>query len=321
MSSVKFRNFFIRYSRVLILVILCAVFALTTKTFWTLSTLSLFVLKPAPVSIILAIVMTQRLILGGIDLSMGSAVAMLSSIMGMTLQATFRTFPNLSPWLGIAVALGLGACIGLANGFLIAKVKIPTFIATYSLQWILKGIALILLGGKQIFDLGTNFRNMFIGWDGTLFAIAAVVALVMNFVLKKTIFGHQVYATGTNQAAAKLSGIRTERIIMTVFLINGLLVGLATIMNTAYVGTAEPITGDSFPLNAVAATLIGGTSIGTVNGKVSNAIVGVLIFLVLTNGMVMIGIPAVWQQCVIGAVIIAAVVLERGMEKISVETV
>ena len=321
MSSIKFRNFFIRYSRVLILILLCVFFALTTDTFWTLDNFSVIVLKQAPVSIILAIIMTQTIILGGIDLSMGSAVAMLSSIMGMVLNATFREMPIASPWIGIGVALGLGACIGLANGILIAKIKIPTFIATYSLQWILKGIALILLGGKQIFDLGTNFRQMFIGWDGTLLVIAVAVALIMHFLLKKTIFGHQVYATGANKAAAKLSGIRTERVIMTVFLINGILVGLATIMNTAYVGTAEPITGDSFPLNAVAATLIGGTSIGTVNGKISNAIVGVLIFLVLTNGMVMVGVPAVWQQFVIGAVIIFAVVLERGMERISVETV
>lgn len=320
MSSTKFRNVFIRYSRILILILLCIVFALTTTTFWNLNNLSTIVLKQAPVSIILAIIMTQTILLGGIDLSMGAAVAMLSSVMGMVLNATYQTFPNLSPWMGIGVALGLGACIGLANGFLIAKVKIPTFIATYSLQWILKGIALILLGGKQIFDLGDNFRQMFIGWDGTLFVIAIVVALLMNFVLKKTIFGHQVYATGSNQSAAKLSGIRTERTIILVFLINGLLVGLATVMNTAYVGTAEPITGDSFPLNAVAATLIGGTSIGTVNGKISNAVVGVLIFLVLTNGMVMIGVPAVWQQFVIGAVIVAAVMLERGMEKIAVET-
>lgn len=321
MSSIKFRNFFIRYSRVLILILLCVFFALTTDTFWTLDNFSVIVLKQAPVSIILAIIMTQTIILGGIDLSMGSAVAMLSSIMGMVLNATFREMPIASPWIGIGVALGLGAGIGLANGILIAKIKIPTFIATYSLQWILKGIALILLGGKQIFDLGTNFRQMFIGWDGTLLVIAVAVALIMHFLLKKTIFGHQVYATGANKAAAKLSGIRTERVIMTVFLINGILVGLATIMNTAYVGTAEPITGDSFPLNAVAATLIGGTSIGTVNGKISNAIVGVLIFLVLTNGMVMVGVPAVWQQFVIGAVIIFAVVLERGMERISVETV
>lgn len=321
MSSVKFRNFFIRYSRVLILILLCIFFSVTTSTFMTKENFAMIILKQAPVSIILAIIMTQTIILGGIDLSMGSAVAMLSSIMGMALNATFRAMPNFSPWIGIVVALGLGACIGLANGFLIAKIKIPTFIATYSLQWILKGIALILLGGKQIFDLGSNFRQMFIGWDGTLLAIAVVVSLIMHFVLKKTIFGHQVYATGANQAAAKLSGIRTQRVIMTVFLINGILVGLATIMNTAYVGTAEPITGDSFPLNAVAATLIGGTSIGTVNGKISNAIVGVLIFLVLTNGMVMAGVPAVWQQFVIGAVIVAAVVLERGMEHISVETV
>lgn len=321
MKSASFRNFFIRYSRVLILVLLCIFFSVTTKNFLTLSNISTIVLKQAPVSIILAIIMTMTILMGGIDLSMGAAVAMLSSIMGMVLHATYETMGWFSPILGILVALGLGACIGLANGFLIAKVKIPVFIATYSLQWILKGIALILLGGKQIFELGPHFRPIFIGWNGTLFAIAIGISVLLAFVLKKTIFGHQVYATSANRSAAKLSGMRTERIIMTVFLINGLLVGLATVMNLAYVGTAEPITGDSFPLNAVAATLIGGTSIGTTNGKISNAVVGVFIFLVLTNGMVMIGVPAVWQQFVIGAVIIAAVVLERGMEKIAVETV
>ena len=315
--SIKLRNIFIKNSRLIILFLLTIVFSVTTKTFWSFNNwdnVLNIILQQAPFFIILAVVMTMAIILDGLDLSMGSAVALECSILGMVLNATYN------PWLGMVTALALGAIIGLINGFLIAKIKIHAFVATYSLQWILKGIAFVLLGGMQIFDLGPTFRPMFVSSRWTFFIIAAIIAGVMMFILNKTTFGRQIYATGTNIEAARLSGIKTDKVIMIVWLLNGLLVSLAAILYTANLGTAEPNIGGNFPINAIAAALIGGTTMEGGAGSVGKAIVGSFILLTLTNGMVQIGIPAVWQQFVIGAVIVVSVIMERGMEKISVET-
>lgn len=316
--NVTVRNLFIRNSRLIILFLLVIVFSSVTTTFWrpgNWNNVLNIVLQQAPFSILLAIVMTLAKILNGLDLSMGAGVALVSSVLGMVLNATYN------PWLGIGAALALGALIGLCNGFLIAKVGVSPFIATYSMQWILRGLALVLLGGRQIFDLGPRFRPMFVSNRYTFFIITAAVAVVLSYVLNETSFGRKAYATGANIEAATISGIRTDRVQMVGWLLCGILVSLAAIMFTANLGCAEPVIGDSFPIDAVAASLIGGSTMEGGSGRISNAVIGAFILLTLINGMVQVGVPSVWQQFVIGAVIIVSVVLERGMEKISVETV
>ena len=315
--SIKIRNFFIKQSRLVILVLLVIFFSATTTTFWTPTNwdnIANIILQQAPFFIILAIVMTIAIMLNGFDLSMGAGVALISCVMGMVLNSTYNSL------LGIVVALLMGVVIGLFNGLLIAKIKVPPFIATYSMQWVLRGLALVLLGGRQIYDFGPTFIPLFTSSKYTFFIIAAVVVGIMGFLLKKTNFGKSMYASGTNIKAARLSGINTEKVIIIGWLINGFLVALVAIMYTANLSAAEPDIGESFPINAVAATLIGGTTIEGGSGRVSNAVIGSFILLALTNGMVQIGVPGVWQQFVIGIVIILAVILERGMEKISVKT-
>jgi ribose transport system permease protein len=315
--SIKLKNFLVKYSRLIILILLAVFFSLTTTTFWSpgnWDNVLNIILQQAPFSVMLAICMTLSIILKGLDLSIGAGVAIVSCLLGMILNATYNA------WLGILAALAIGAVIGLCNGLLISKVKVSPYIATYSMQWILKGLALVLLGGRQIYDLGPNFRPLFISSKFTFFIIAAVVVIIMMFLLNKTTFGRQVYATGTNIEAARISGIKTDRIYIIVFLINGLIMAMAAIMFTANLGCAEPVIGDNFPINAVAATLIGGNMIGGGTGRISSTVIGALILLVLTNGMVMIGVPSVWQQFVIGAVIVASVIMERGMQKIAVES-
>ncbi len=132
-------------------------------------------------------------------------------------------------------------------------------------------------------------------------------------------FGKQIYATGTNETAAKFSGIKTRKITILVFLISGLIIGLTSILYLANLGTAEPTIGSDFALNAIAATLIGGTLIGGGSGNVQNAIVGALIMLFLSSGMIQCGVPSVWQQVIVGAVIIFSVVLERVIQRFSAQ--
>lgn len=309
--------FFLRNSRPLILVLLFAFFSCFTSTFWSIKNggnLANIILQQAPFSILLAVSMTLVIILNGFDLSIGSAVALITCVCGMILHATYN------PWLAIAAALVMGCLAGLINGFLVAKLGISSFVATYSTQWIFQGIAYVLLGGSQIFDLGPSFRPIFISHKWTFFIITVVILVVVQVLLSCTVFGKQIYATGTNQTASKISGIKTQKITILVFMISGLIIGITSILYLANLGTAEPTIGSDFALNAIAATLIGGTLIGGGSGNVQNAVVGALIMLFLSSGMIQSGVPSVWQQVIVGTVIVFSIVLERLIQKVPMET-
>jgi ribose transport system permease protein len=254
--------------------------------------------------------MTISIILRGIDLSQGAAVALITCVCGMLLRSTGNSL------LAILVALALGGVIGLVNGLLIAKIKVPAFVSTYSMRWLLNGIALVLLGGRQIYDLGPTFRKLFIGSQWTFFIIMAVVTALLSLLMNRTVLGRQIYATGMNSAAARISGISTTRVTVYVFMISGCVVGLVSIMYLANLGTAEPNIGGNFAINSVAATLVGGTIIEGGNGSISNAVVGSLIILCLTNGMIQLGISVFWQQFIVGMVIILSIMMERGFQKV-----
>ncbi|MFV0363329.1 MAG: ABC transporter permease [Suipraeoptans sp.] len=304
----------VKYSRVIILIVLFIFFSVTTDTFWSPTkwgNITNIVLQQVPFQMLLAICMTSAILLNGIDLSIGSGVALISCVCGLVLNMTYN------PWLGIAAGLAAGALMGVFEGVLIAKVKVSAFVTTYSLQWVLKGFALVLLGGKQIYDFGPDFRPIFTSNKFTFFIIAIVILLIMMFLLGKTTYGKAVYAIGKNKEAAAISGINTSRILIISYTISGVIIGIASILYIANLGSAEPVIGGDFAIKAIAATLIGGTSFGGGKGKVSNALVGSMIMLILTNGMVQIGIPSVWQQFVIGVVIVLSIIMERGMEKIS----
>jgi ribose transport system permease protein len=307
-------NFLIQNSRFLVLLLLFVFFSLTTDTFFYFKNwgnVKNIIMQQAPFSILLAVSMTLIITVSGFDLSIGSAVAAVSCAAAIVMQSTQNAF------LGIIFGLVLGALIGTVNGFLVAYINIPTFIATYSMQWILRGVALVILQGNQIRDFGPDFRNLFIGVPYTFLIICAAVVIILHFVLTRTVFGKEVYAVGFNRAAAELSGVRSKHVLMISFIISGTVVGLTALMYIANLGAAEATIGTSFNLDAIAATLVGGTVIGGGGGKVTNAVVGGLIMLVLMNGMIQLGVPPVWQQVVVGAVIVISMIAERGIKKLS----
>ena len=307
-------NVFATYSRLIILVFLFVFFSLATESFWSLTNwgnISNIILQQAPFTILLALCMTMAIILKGFDLSLGSSVALISCVTGYILKWTYN------PLYAIFGALLLGGIIGTTNGILIAKVKVPPFIATFSMKWILRGIALVILGGRQIYEFGPRFRSIFISNQFTFFMITFVICAVMLFVFKKTVFGKYMYATGTNVEAAKISGIRTDFVYIITYVASGIILGIVSVMYLANLGTAEPVIGENFALTAIAASLVGGTSVTGGRGGVYNAVVGGIIMLFLTNGMIQMGVPSVWQQVVIGGVIIVSIMLERLFEKFS----
>lgn len=307
MKSVKLRSFLDRYSRVIVLLLLLVFFSCTTKTFWSIhnwTNLLNIILDQFPVLLLLAAGMTMVIIMKGIDLSIGATVAFSATLAALTMKATQNVL------LGIAVSVLVGAVIGVANGTLIAVIKVPPYIATISMKWILTGLCYVILNGSSVYDFPPGFKAMMQSTKYNYLLISVVIIGILAFVMGRTVFGRQVYATGTNDAAAAISGIKTKKITMIVFAAVGILSAVTGIMYMSFLGGVDATLGASFPIRAIAASLIGGNAFGGGKGKVTNAIVGALIMLVLTNGLLHLGIAAEWQQFVLGAVIILAVIAE-----------
>lgn len=307
MKSVKLRSFLDRYSRVIVLLLLLVFFSCTTKTFWSIhnwTNLLNIILDQFPVLLLLAAGMTMVIIMKGIDLSIGATVAFSATLAALTMKATQNVL------LGIAVSVLVGAVIGVANGTLIAVIKVPPYIATISMKWILTGLCYVILNGSSVYDFLPGFKAMMQSTKYNYLLISVVIIGILAFVMGRTVFGRQVYATGTNDAAAAISGIKTKKITMIVFVAVGILSAVTGIMYMSFLGGVDATLGASFPIRAIAASLIGGNAFGGGKGKVTNAIVGALIMLVLTNGLLHLGIAAEWQQFVLGAVIILAVIAE-----------
>ena len=308
-------QFFVTHNfRLIVLIALFIVFSAATSKFWrptNWSNVSNIVLKQAPFSILMALCMTLSIIVGGIDLSIGATVALVGCTAGKVMLITG------SPIAGIAVGLLIGLLIGFCNGFLIAKVGLPIFIATYSMKWILQGLALIVANGQQVYGFTQSFIHIFTGTRYTLIIICVAVCAVVAVLLTKTNFGRHLYAIGCNQTAAAFSGIKVAKVKILTYSLSGLVMGLVALMFLGNLAAIDPVTGESFAINAVAAALVGGASLGGGKGKASNAVIGALIFLVLTNGLILVGIPSLWSDFVIGLVILISVGMERVLEKLT----
>ncbi len=297
-----------KYSRAFLLLALLLFFSLATDTFWSFdnwSNVANIVLYQAPVLILLSIGMTLVIVLKGIDLSIGAVVAFSSTIAAILMKNTQNVV------LGILAGILVGALMGLLNGILIAVVKIPPYIATISVQWILKGVTNIILQGSSLYQFPEGFKRLMQSTAWNYLLVSAAVALAMGILLTRTTYGRNIYAIGINGVAAKISGVRTELVMVSVYMIVGVLGAITGIIYMSFLGGVDANIGADFPIRAISATLVGGTYFGGGKGSVSNAVTGSFVMLVLTNGLLHMGVPAVWQDVVIGLVIILSVAAER----------
>lgn len=299
------RDGLMKYSRILILAVLFLFFALSAKTFAQWSNIKNIIFQQVPFLMVLSIGMTIAIILKGVDLSIGSVLALSSCIAALILQATGNVV------LCIASGLAVGILCGLINGIMIAEVGVSAYIATYTMQWIAKGIAYVLLGGGQVYNLDTRFRNIFVGWPYMLLTIALVLALILLFVMNRTIWGRNVYVVGNNPKAARMAGVSVVKTYVICYTLIGFLASLTGLMYIANLNAAEPVIGDNFPIRAIAASLIGGASFGGGQGNIYNALIGSCIMIVLTNGLLQLGVSSYWQQAAIGFVIVLSIIFER----------
>lgn len=290
------------------LIVIVVFFAFTSPNFLTFSNIT-GVLFSTVVIGTLAIGTTFVIVTAGIDLSIGTGMALCAVMSGV-----FLVNWHMPLLLGVLAAILFGGLIGLINGFNVAILKIPPFIATLAMMLVAQGLALVVSGSAPIYftDVagyseistgnlipGVNFPNAVI--------ILAVVAVVAAVILNKTVLGRYTYSIGSNEEATALSGINTKKWLIIIYTLAGLFIGLAGVMISARLGSAQPATGMGYELQAIAAVVIGGTSLFGGKGTIVGTVIGALIMSVLNNGLQIVSVPQEWQNVILGGVILAAV--------------
>ena len=290
------------------LLALCVVVAAIEPRFLSAGNLA-GVARQTAVIMIMAMGMTIVMVSGGIDLSVGSIMA-LAAVLGAIAMA--NGLPILP---GIAVCIAVGAICGLINGTAVATLRIPPFIVTLGAMGIYRGIALLVTGGQAVVGLPQNFGYLA---EGNLLGVVPVplliviaVALSAHFLLNNTRPGRYCYAIGSNVEAARYAGVRVSRYQIMFYVILGALTGVAGAIESARLVTGQPTSGEGYELRVIAAVVIGGGSLSGGQGTVIGTIIGALIMGVLANGANLLGISSFAQQVVIGAVIVLAVTLDE----------
>lgn len=267
------------------------------------------VLRQATVVGVLSLGMTFVMIAGGIDLSVGSTMALAACV-----SSACCTFMHLPVLLSVVVGCVVGAVVGLINGIIIAYMGIVAFIATLGMQYAVRGIALVYTGGRPISSLPKEYTDIGKGYIGFIpipVVIFFVAAFIAWFVLSKTKYGRYIYAIGGNESAALVSGLNVKRHKMMAYEINGITAALAGIILSARVAVGGPTAGESYGLLAITAVIVGGTSSLGGTGGIIPTIIGVFIVTVVNNGMDLMGISGYYQKIVTGVVVLIAVLIDR----------
>lgn len=307
-----------RFQSLLVLVLMIGAMSLLSDRFLT-SANSLNIMRQISVNVCLSIGMTMVILLGGIDLSVGSVLAFAGAI-----TAGLIKFPIPLPWFGVelqfttwgAIVAGLlvGVILGWFNGQMITRLKIPPFVATLGMLSIARGMTMLWTKGFPITGLGEGLAILgtksFVGIPTPVW-IAAILVGIFVVVTKKTRMGRYIYAVGGNETTARLSGLNVGRIKVLVYTLAGALSSVAGLIVTSRLDSAQPNAGTGYELDSIAAVVIGGTSLSGGRGSILGTVIGCLIIGVLNSGLVLLDVSPFWQQVVKGGVILAAVAIDR----------
>lgn len=313
------RSIFKKYGIVTVLLVLCVVLSVISPYFLTVQNI-LNVLRQSSINGILAIGLSFVILTGGIDLSVGSVVA-LAGIVGASFATTSAVagvvgapYPAI---LAIAVGLGIGLAAGTVSGTIVARFRVPSFVVTLGMLSSARGLTMLYTDGKPVPSLTPSFR-----WMGTgqLFGVPAPILILLLvfaiswWVLTKTRYGRYIYAVGGNPRAAATSGINVKGIRRSVYMISGLLAGLAGLLLAARTGSGLTQAGISYELDAIAAVVIGGTSLSGGVGSITGTLVGTLIIAVMNNGLDLLGVDSNYQQFIKGLMIVCAVLIDTSRQ-------
>ena len=295
-----------------VMVLIAVILSFMTPNFMTGNNI-ISVLRQISNNIFLALGMTLVIILGGIDLSVGSIVAMSG-----TLTVGFIVTNGMGMVPSILIALALGGAVGLFNGFVVSMFKVPAFIVTLATMNIAKGVAYIYSGGQSTRITDDAFAMIGTGY---LFGVIplpvvymVVLILVFSIILNKTRFGTYVYAVGGNRESARLSGVPIKKVEMLVFTLAGLLSAFAGIVLASRMYSGQPKAGDGYEMDAIAACVLGGVSMSGGVGNISGTVIGAIVIGMISNGLNLIGVSSFWQLVVKGIIILVAIVIDSQKE-------
>jgi ribose transport system permease protein len=284
------------------LLVLCLALFIATPNFLTGPNLINIGIQASTIAV-LAFGMTFVIVAGGIDLSVGSVAALAA----MASAWVFST-AGLPGWLSVVAGLATGAALGAISGRGVAFGRLPSFIATLAMLSVARGLTLVLSDGRPIPTADeVSLLGSRVGGFPIPILVLLVTGVVAAFVLNRTVVGREMYAVGGNVEAARLSGIRVRKVLVTVFALSGLYAGLAGMLLAGRLNSAQPQAASGYELDAIAAVVIGGASLAGGVGKISGTLVGALILAVIRNGLNLLNVSSFWQQVVIGLVIAVAV--------------
>jgi erythritol transport system permease protein len=328
--NLRVRELLFKLRALIALILLIVVFASLSPAFLTTGNL-LILAKHVAINAILAIGMTYVILTGGIDLSVGSVVGLAAMIAGGLINQglvlpMFGVVVYFNVWLIILMTLIVGVLIGGLNGFLITRFRVAPFIATLGIMYVARGLALLRSNGATFPNLAgdpelgnTGFQIL---GSGMLLGVPVPIWLMILFgavgvfVANKTPYGRKVFAIGGSERAAELSGIRVNRIKLSVYMISGFCAAMTGLVIASQLLAAHPATGESFELNAIAAVVLGGTSLSGGRGGIGGTIIGAFVIGVLSDGLVLLGVSEFWQIVIKGIVIILAVVVDQLQQRL-----
>jgi erythritol transport system permease protein len=311
------------------LVLVFTFFAIAAPNFLSAAN-AVLISKHVAINAFLAIGMTFVIITGGIDLSVGSIVGLTGMIAG------WLVLYGINPGLGwsiqfntfeiILIVCLVGMFIGWINGIVITKLNVAPFIATLGMLYVARGISLLLSGGRTFPNLNGNpeygshtFSQIgtgsFLGVPIMIWMLVAAACLAA-YIAGRTPLGRQIYATGGNERGAALSGVRVQRVKLFVYMFSGLMAALVGLIIASQLKASHPATGEFFELNAIAAAVLGGTSMSGGRGRIWGTIVGAFVIGILSDGLVMMGVSSFWQMVIKGLVIVAAVVIDQAQSRL-----
>ncbi|WP_180554450.1 ABC transporter permease [Staphylococcus haemolyticus] len=291
------------------LILLIIVVSILNPSFLDLSNF-LNLLRQISINGLIAFGMTFIILTGGIDLSVGSILALSSAFIALMITS------GVDPIIALIIGVLIGFVLGAVNGLLVTKGNMAPFIATLATMTIFRGLTLVITDGNPITNLGDSYLFQLFGKGYFIGIPVPAVTMIIVFVillilLQKTTFGRHTYAIGGNEVAAKISGIKVNKIKILIYGISGLMSALAGGILTSRLNSAQPTAGTSYELDAIAAVVLGGTSLTGGKGRIVGTLIGVLIIGVLNNGLNLLGVSSFYQQVVKGVVILIAVLIDR----------
>ena len=307
----------------IVTIIMWAMLSVSSKSFLTGMNIQ-NIMRQMAIQGVLGVAEVIIILTGGIDLSVGSLVAFINICMSQMLIGKFggMAIPALPIPVIIFLCLVFAAFIGLLNGVMVFDLRLPAFIATLGTMTVLRGILLLMSGGSNVFGLPrsvANFASAELFGLPLLFWLLIIIVAVIEFTLRRTSFGRYTYALGSNPEAARLSGVNTRLVTYSVYTLSALLVGIAGIMETSRLWMGVPSTGTGYELDAIAAAVLGGTSLSGAEGTPAGAFIGALIMTTIYNGAVLLKVNPFWTRIIVGIILVITVAVDQWRKRRSGE--